>query len=85
MNRRCIRYKDTWAAPGSQLHAALTDGNKKLAERIYLQCEEDAKKLLKNTVALQVQFGPIDHDIKGGAIYDPTAVRIMNAPVPILT
>jgi hypothetical protein len=28
-------------------------------------------------------FGPIDHDLKGTPIYDPTAVRIMNAPLPV--
>jgi hypothetical protein len=45
MNKRSIRYKDTWAAPGSRLHAALEDGNKKLAEQIYQECERDRAKL----------------------------------------
>jgi hypothetical protein len=84
MNKRSIRYRDTWAAPGSQLHAALTDGNKKLAESIYTQCEKDRAKLEgRDKPALQVRFGQIDHDVKGGAIHDPTAVRIMNAVAPI--
>ncbi|QRE00496.1 hypothetical protein [Burkholderia phage BCSR129] len=41
---RCIRYKDTWAAPGSALHQALTDGNKKAAEKIYNECERRLAK-----------------------------------------
>ncbi|MEZ2310806.1 hypothetical protein AB6809_29600 [Paraburkholderia sp. RCC_158] len=45
MNNRSIRYKDTWAAPGSRLHAALEDGNKKLAEQIYQECERERAKL----------------------------------------
>jgi hypothetical protein len=45
MNRRSIQFKDTWAAPGSQLHAALTDGNKKLALKIYHECDDAQKKL----------------------------------------
>jgi hypothetical protein len=85
MNKRSIQYRDTWAAPGSQLHAALTDGNKRLADSIYTQCEKDRAKLEgRDKPALQVRFGPIDHDLKGGPILDPTAVRIMNAPIPIL-
>jgi hypothetical protein len=45
MNKRSIRYRDTWAAPGSQLHAALEDGNKPLAEKIYAEWERDRAKL----------------------------------------
>lgn len=30
-----IKYKDTFAAKGSQLYAALTDGNEELARRTY--------------------------------------------------
>lgn len=45
MNRRSIQFKDTWAAPGSQLHQALTDGNKNLATKIYHECENNLAKL----------------------------------------
>jgi len=45
--RRPIPYKDTKAAPGSQLYAALEAGNKTLAERIYQQCEHDARELIR--------------------------------------
>lgn len=41
MNRRALPYRDTHAAPGSQLHAALEAGDKALAERIYQQCERE--------------------------------------------
>ncbi|WVR18156.1 hypothetical protein JXVLWARM_CDS_0105 [Burkholderia phage Bm1] len=41
---RCIRIKDTWAAPGSDLHRALTDGDRKKAIEIYNQCERDRAK-----------------------------------------
>lgn len=46
MNHRSIRYRDTWAAPGSQLHAAIEDGDTKRAEAIYRQCEKDAAELI---------------------------------------
>jgi len=42
--QRCIRFKDTWAAPGSALHAALTDGDKPKAIRIYNECERNRAK-----------------------------------------
>jgi hypothetical protein len=54
MNKRSIRYRDTWAAPGSQLHAALTEGNKKLAEKIYQDCEKDRAKLEAKGAAVRV-------------------------------
>lgn len=46
MHRNCIRYRDTWAAPGSQLHAALLDQDHERAASIYRQCEDDARKLV---------------------------------------
>lgn len=39
MNRRAIKYRDTNAAPGSDLHAALEAGDTQRAEQIYRQCE----------------------------------------------
>jgi hypothetical protein len=36
----CKRFKDTWAAPGSQLYAALEDGDRKKAAAIYDECEK---------------------------------------------
>lgn len=39
MNARCIKYRDTYAAPGSELFAALDAGNKAKAESIYQACE----------------------------------------------
>jgi hypothetical protein len=51
MHRNCIRYKDTTAAPGSQLHAALTDKDAPRAEAIYRQCEADARELVRPKVA----------------------------------
>jgi hypothetical protein len=83
MNKRSIRYRDTWAAPGSQLHAALTEGNKKLAEKIYQDCEKERAKLEAKGAAVRVSFEPVDHAIDGTPIHDPTAVRIMNAITPI--
>jgi hypothetical protein len=47
MHVKAIKFKDTWAAPGSQLHAALEDKDFELAKKIYDQCEEDARKLLE--------------------------------------
>jgi hypothetical protein len=41
MNHRAKKYRDTHAAPGSQLYAALEAGDKELAERIYQQCERE--------------------------------------------
>jgi hypothetical protein len=36
----CKRFKDTWAAPGSQLYAALEDDDRKKASAIYYECEK---------------------------------------------
>lgn len=47
MHRNAIKFKDTWAAPGSQLHAALEDRDLALARKIYDQCEEDNRLLLE--------------------------------------
>ncbi|HDR9086275.1 TPA: hypothetical protein QDB10_002166 [Burkholderia vietnamiensis] len=47
MHIKAIKFKDTWAAPGSQLHAALEDKDLALARKIYDQCEEDNRKLLE--------------------------------------
>ncbi len=59
MNHRSIRYRDTWAAPGSQLHAALEDGDTKRAEEIYRQCEKEAAELIAkaHTAAVQMHAG----------------------------
>jgi uncharacterized protein (DUF1778 family) len=42
---KCLRYKDTWAAPGSQLYEALENGDKAKAEAIYQECEVAFKRL----------------------------------------
>lgn len=47
MHKKAIPYRDTHAAPGSQLHEALTSGDLKKAKQIYEQCESDARELLK--------------------------------------
>lgn len=47
MHRNAIRFKDTCAAPGSQLHAALEGKDFELARKIYDQCEADNRKLLE--------------------------------------
>lgn len=49
MNRNSIRYRDTWAAPGSALYSALEASDTKLAERIYQQCEREARELLERS------------------------------------
>lgn len=50
MHRKSLPYLDTYAAPGSQLHEALTLGETSKAKRIYEQCEQDARDLLKPKV-----------------------------------
>ncbi len=35
MVKGAIPYRDTIAAPGSQLHKAITEGNLKLAKQVY--------------------------------------------------
>lgn len=39
MNSKSIRYRDTYAAPGSQLFEALEAGQTRKANAIYLSCE----------------------------------------------
>lgn len=39
MNKRSIKYRDTWAAPGSQLFEALEAGDMARADRIYKEYE----------------------------------------------
>lgn len=41
---KCKRFRDTWAAPGSQLHAALEEGAKAKASAIYNECERSLAK-----------------------------------------
>jgi hypothetical protein len=48
MHKNAIRYRDTWAAPGSQLFEAVINAQHALAERIYRECEKrltDEQKL----------------------------------------
>lgn len=45
-----IKYKDTTAAPGSKLHAALEARDMKLAEKIYKECEVEYRKYFPKTV-----------------------------------
>ncbi|SMG42983.1 hypothetical protein [Paraburkholderia susongensis] len=44
MHRDSIRFRDVWAAPGSALHQALTDGDTEKASAIHRQCEHDMWK-----------------------------------------
>jgi len=46
MHRNCIRYKDVYVAPGSKMHEALTSKDMRAAERIYQQCEAEARALM---------------------------------------
>lgn len=41
MNARCIKYRDTWAAPGSQLFEVLDAGDTVRADSIYMECESE--------------------------------------------
>jgi hypothetical protein len=43
MHRKSIKYRDTWAAPGSDLFAALEAGDAKKADAIYAACEARLK------------------------------------------
>jgi hypothetical protein len=45
MNSKSIKYRDTTAAPGSQLYQALEDGDQAKAKAIYEQCEQDLARL----------------------------------------
>lgn len=47
MHRNCIKYKDVWAAPGSNLHAALTEKKAELAAKLYKECQEREATLNK--------------------------------------
>ena len=51
MNKRCIKFRDTWAAPGSQLFEALEAGDTARADSIYTECE----------IALLRSYGIPDH------------------------
>lgn len=46
MHKNCIKYKDLYAAPGSDLHKALESKDMELAERLYQKGEKDARELL---------------------------------------
>ncbi|MGN8188572.1 hypothetical protein ACTJLD_21550 [Burkholderia sp. 22088] len=50
MHVKAIKFKDTWAAPGSQLHAALEGKDFELAREIYDRCEADNRKLLEKVL-----------------------------------
>lgn len=41
MHKNSKRYRDTWAAPGSQLFEALESGDSKRAAYIYEVCEKE--------------------------------------------
>lgn len=56
---KCIRYKDTWAAPGSALHAALTDGDEKKAKSIYDDCERVYNSLAQKGRIHPAVIGPV--------------------------
>lgn len=47
MHVKAKPYRDTWAAPGSQLFEALEAGDAKKAAEIYEECEWEARKLLE--------------------------------------
>lgn len=41
----CLKYKDTWAAPNSDLYKALEEKNFELAEKLYQRGERVLKEL----------------------------------------
>lgn len=45
MSPKCKSYKDVLAAPGSELFAALVEGDHKKAERVYKECRDREKAL----------------------------------------
>lgn len=45
MNKYSVKYRDTWAAPGSQLFEALMANDMQRAERIYRECEAERVRL----------------------------------------
>jgi hypothetical protein len=54
VNKRCIKYKDVWAAPGSQLHEALLAGDMKVVERLYQEGLVAAKKIMDRAIAQSI-------------------------------
>ncbi len=42
----CLPFRDTWAAPGSDMHKALSEGNKTKAKEIY---ERDQREQAEQT------------------------------------
>lgn len=43
MSPKCKRFKDVFAAPGSELYQALVDGDHKKAEKVYKECLDREK------------------------------------------
>lgn len=41
MSPKCIKYKDVYAAPGSELYQALVNQNPKLAEELYKRAKPE--------------------------------------------
>lgn len=41
---KCLQFRDTWAAPGSDLYAALEAGDQQKAKQIYDACEARLRK-----------------------------------------
>lgn len=57
-HKKCRRYRDTWAAPGSQLFEALEAGDRTRADRIYTICEmERSAREGTFTALIAVQMG----------------------------
>lgn len=44
MPKNCIKYKDVWAAPNSDLFKAIKEGDMEKAAKIYKECQDRAKK-----------------------------------------
>jgi dihydrodipicolinate synthase/N-acetylneuraminate lyase len=44
-HKACLPYKDTWAAPNSDLYRALDEKDFEKAKRIYERCEEICRRL----------------------------------------
>lgn len=59
MNKRSIKYRDTWAAPGSDLFAALEAGDKQKAESIYQACEARLRLEQLPPVRSYAEYGAI--------------------------
>ena len=45
MSPKCVKYKDVYAAPGSDLFQALKDGDQKKAAEFYKSASDNAKRL----------------------------------------